>query len=177
MDVETKSASEKYIPSSDVAVMGRGALVSSGVPVRGGGREEDSLNLEHRNFLCVSCLSRWWIETRFCLFWLSRISSSQSRGPGRVTNMALCFRHIPTQDSMLLWDYLGRIWTNRAGTLCIRGVDTHLKSDIWWHYLLFGFLLLGGKKWACLFLRMWWTVETELEWMVPTPSPFLRALL
>lgn len=66
-----KLANENSIPSSDVAIMGRGALVSSGVPVRGGGWGENSLNLGHRNFLCVSCLSGWWIETWFCLFWLS----------------------------------------------------------------------------------------------------------
>lgn len=45
-----KSANEKYIPS-DVAIMERGGLVSSGVPIRSGGWGEDSLNLEQRILL------------------------------------------------------------------------------------------------------------------------------
>lgn len=45
-----KLANEKYIPS-DVAIMERGAFVSSGAPIRGGGWGEDSLNLGHRILL------------------------------------------------------------------------------------------------------------------------------
>lgn len=45
-----KLAHEKYIPP-DVAIMERGALVSSGVPFRSGDWGEDSLNLEHRILL------------------------------------------------------------------------------------------------------------------------------